>query len=339
MLQAGKNVRLADEAMVKVQVEQLYHSLVSPRPEVEAMIRQLRIVRNLDEKQYVAQKKQLPYIVCSVFNPAFRRTENFAYSEHFMLDIDHLAEKGLSIENVRTRIQGDSRVALCFLSPSRDGLKVLFNLKERCYDSGLYSLFYKQFARSFSEQHGLQQVIDARTSDVTRACFISIDTDAYYNEQADGVDINAYLHLDSPVELFELKHDIVRLEQKEKEELPEEPKKDPDPDSETIERIKALLNPKAVKPEKLVYVPEILNDIIDDLKTYIGQTGAIVKEIRNIQYGKKLNVYVGVKMAEINLFYGKRGFTVVKSPKCGTSEDMNDLVADLVQSFIDSYSS
>ncbi len=86
-----------------------------------------------------------------------------------------------------------------------------------------------------------------------------------------------------------------------------------------------------------VVVPEVLNEIIGDLKKYIEQTGAIVTEIKNIQYAKKIHLRIGLKEAEINLFYGKKGFTVVQSPKSGTDAKMNELAAEIVESFLATY--
>ena len=67
----------------------------------------------------------------------------------------------------------------------------------------------------------------------------------------------------------------------------------------------------------------------------LKETGLIVTEIISIQYGKKIRIKMGLKEAEINLFYGRRGFTVVKSPRCGTNEELNDVSAQLIQAFID----
>lgn len=337
MIQAGKNIRSSEDALMKIKVEQLYHSLRSPKPEIAAKIRQLRIVRDLDKNQYALQKRQLPYIVCGIFNPSFRRTENFAYTEYFMLDIDNLSSKEMDLQQTRDTLQKDSRVVLCFASPGEDGLKLLFKLKERCYDAGLYSLFYKAFVKKFSEQYDLQQVIDEKTSDVARACFISIDPEAYFNPNADTVDTAAFLDMGNPNSLFGLKHE---LEKEAKEEKKKQEENQPtDPDKETVARIKALLNPNArkTKEERQVYVPEVLEEIIGELKNYIEQTGAVVTEIKNIQYGKKIHIQIGLKHAEINLFFGKRGFSVVPSPKCGTSEEMNLLGADLISNFLNTY--
>lgn len=237
MLSVGNNLLSQIDALKKVKVDYLYHSLRNPKPEIRAKIVQLRIIRNLDSKQYTMLKRQLPYVVCASFKPPYRRTENFAYTEYFIMDIDHLYEKGIDLQQVRQKIQMDNRVMLCFLSPSEDGLKVLFRLKERCYDAGLYSLFYKAFLKNFSKQYGLEQAIDDRTSDVCRACFISVDGKAYYNSSAEPVDMNSYLQCDDVNSLFELRNSFVR-EMKEVEEVAVRRENDTEPDSEVIQRVK-----------------------------------------------------------------------------------------------------
>ena len=140
---AGKNVTSNGDKLVKVTEEYVYHTLQHPNADLAARIRQLRTVRDLDVKQYGLLKKQLPYLVCGVFAPPYRNTENFAYIDRFIIDIDHLSEKGLDLENLRSKLKGDSRVMMLFASPGEDGLKVLMRLSERCYDAGIYTLFYR----------------------------------------------------------------------------------------------------------------------------------------------------------------------------------------------------
>lgn len=335
MLSVGTNISSSSDSLKKVPVEYFYHSLRNPKLEVESHIRQLRIIRDLDNKQYSLMKRQLPYIVCGIFNPPLRKTENFAYTEYFILDIDHLSAKELIMSEVRKRIESDDRVLLCFSSPGEDGIKVLFQLKERCYDAGFYSLFYKSFAQSFSKQHQLEQVIDTRTSDVCRACFVSIDHAAFYNSEAVKVDINDYLSPTDTTQLFDLKKELTSKEP------PPSKEKSADPDQDVLNQIKLLLNPKYAnsnKQKKLPYVPEQLEEIMEDLKKYIEQTGVIVYEIINIQYAKKIRFKTGMRQAEINLFYGKHGYSIVQSPRCGTSSDLNQMMADLIEVFLNEYS-
>lgn len=337
MLSTGVNLLRDSDTLRKVTVDYLYHSLRNPKEEVKFRIHQLRVVRSLDEKQYKVLKRELPYIVCGMFNPPYRRTENFAYTEYFIVDIDHISEKGLNLAVVRDQVERDERVVLSFLSPSEDGLKVLFRLKERCYDAGIYSLFYKAFLLAFSKQYHLEQVIDERTCDVCRACFISIDPYAYYCSESIPVDMSTYLSVSDTTSMFDLKHELEQQVKKEKITVMSPDEKIKDPDQETINRIKQLLQPQLkqkLQNKKVPYVPECLDDIINDLKKYIEKTGLIVYEIMNIQYAKKIRCKMGVRLGEINLFYGKRGFSVVQSPRSGTSDELNRLLADLITSYL-----
>ncbi len=336
MISCGKNVRSADECLQRVRVDYLYQCIRVPKAEVASQISQLRIIKNLDAKLYASKKRELPFFVCGVFNPAFRRKENFAYTEYFVLDVDHVREKGFDVNALKQQLMKDDRVMLCFISPGEDGLKLLFKMKSRCYDAGVYSLFYKLFSSAFSKQYGLQQVIDDKTCDVSRACFMSVDPEVYFNPLAILVDWEKIVNEEQTMTLFE---EVKLVEEEQKlisKELNPVEKSGGEPGAETLQRIKALLNPSKSKQMEIkqYFVPGILNDIIEELKRFIESTGAIVKEIRDIQYGKKLSVQVGLRFAEVNLFYGKHGFKVVKSPKRGTSEELNVLIASLIEAFI-----
>ena len=73
---------------------------------------------------------------------------------------------------------------------------------------------------------------------------------------------------------------------------------------------------------------------MDELKHYVEETGVQLYEVQDIQYGKKLRFRMGQKLAEVNLFYGKRGFSVVQTPRGGTSAELNELMVQLVNGFI-----
>lgn len=328
----GTNITAAGDELRKVPVSYFHNSLVHPKPAIEAKIRQLRIVYQLDIKKYGQAKRQLPYVVCGIFTPAIRKKENFAYIDRLIVDIDKLSAKGLDIGEVRGRLQQDPRVMLCFLSPSEDGLKVMFRLKERCYDAGLYSAFYKAFVGRLSTDYGLEQVVDTVTSDVSRACFVSIDPDAYFNPECKPVDLTSFVNEESPVALFAPKKSPKGTDDGNGQ--PE--KKGPqDPADEILAQIKVRLGMRPREPvKKTVYVPEELQTIMGDLKTHIEQTGMYVKEVRNIHYGKKICVEVGLKKGEVNLFFGKHGFSTVISPKCGTDERLNGLLRDVIEQFL-----
>jgi hypothetical protein len=313
---------------------ELFHFIAFPDTLLSTKIRQLRIAYQVAPKQYSELKRTLPYVVCGIFNPPYRKMENFGYIQSFIIDIDHLSSKGLNANSLKTRLKADTRVQLAFTSPSEDGLKVMFRLRERCYDAALFSMFYKEFLHRFSLQYQLEQVADKRTSDVTRACFLSVDPDAFFNQEYESVDMSEYVQPDNPQAVLDL---MAKQKTEERAAQPDKVESSPhDPDKEIMERIKACLNPdaKLLKKKPDVYVPDQLNTIIGNLVSFVEHTGLVVSEVIDIQYGKKLRISMGLKQAEINVFYGRRGFSVVKSPRSGTSEELNEITADLIQTFI-----
>lgn len=333
MIMAGSNIISSDDTLKKIQEEYLYNSLRNPNAKISSFIRQLRIVYNVDRKQYSQLKRSLPYVVCGIFTPPYRKIVNFAYTDRFIVDIDGLQEKGISLESLRKTLCADTRTMMCFSSPSEDGMKIMFRLSERCYDPSVYSVFYKRFLRSFSAQYNLEQAIDSRTSDVTRACFVSHDENAFYNPLADAVNIDSFVDLTDTSDFF----DCLNKSDNENGNIDiSEEKVSPDPDKETMEKIKNILNPKLqkAKENRDVYVPIQLDKIIPGLTEYLHGLGISVTETINIQYGKKIRMSVGMKSAEVNLFYGKRGFTVVVSPRNGTNMELNDLTSRAIQVYI-----
>lgn len=335
----GYNLLASADPLQEVDLQDIFRMIKSPERDFQMQINHLRMVKTLDEKQYSSLKRQLPYFVCGKFNPSFRRIANFAYTESFVVDIDHLSLKEYKLEELRLRLQSDPRVVFSFKSPGQDGLKLLFSLSERCYDAGRFSAFYKVFLQRFSDEYGLEQVIDSRTCDVTRACFLSVDNAAYVNENAESVNIAEYMNFENESEQLFMEHQAdMWLEQKVEE------TKVPvlsEPDDDVLNYIKRTLSEKkknipVVAPP--IVVPQVLEDIINDVKREIEKTGIVVNQILNIQYGKKIQVSLGVRKGEINLFYGsKHGFSVVQSPKRGTSPELNEVVADIITCFLALY--
>ena len=333
----GSNITSVNDQLAKLPEEYFYNSLIHTKPHIQALISQLRTLYSIDPKQYSKAKKSLPYIVCGIFKPEFRRKENFSYIECFIVDIDKLSTKEIKMDELRQRLNADQRVMMCFASPSEDGLKLMFRLKERCYDPGLYSVFYKEFIRRFALEYGLDQVVDRSTSDVSRACFVSMDTSATYNPQCEPVDLKDFVNTDDPLQFFDIKHAVDKVEKEllSSEEAKTAAKQRREPGKEVIDQIRQKLGMRQRPlPEKKVFVPEELQAIMNDMKTYIEETGMMVKEIISIQYGKKIRAQLGLRQAEVNVFFGKRGFTVTVSPRSGTDEELNQLLADAARQFL-----
>ncbi len=334
MLYLGKNITAPADALQPITEEQLLERIARPTDDLKTLTERLRTIRTIDAKRYAALKRSLPYFVGSTFNPALRHTNNFAYCSHFVLDIDHISEKGLDKEQLRQAFVADTRVLLCYTSPSQDGLKLLFRLRERCYDAGIFTLFYRVFARQFAQQHHIEQVVDSKTCDVTRASFICYDPMAYHNLLADEIDLGAFVNTSDNTALFDQKRAVER--DSAQKSAPAEPA-DKDPDDDAMQKIKEVLGlyrARVQRERAAVYVPAELNGVMAALCASLAEVGMVVSDVTDIQYGKQIKVALGNRRAECNLFYGKRGFRTVPSTRTGTDLELNAMLQELICAFL-----
>ena len=73
---------------------------------------------------------------------------------------------------------------------------------------------------------------------------------------------------------------------------------------------------------------------MERLLPYIVDAGIGIDGVINIHYGKKIKMKVNFREAEINLFYGKKGYSVVQSSRKGTNDELNSLCAELINQFL-----
>lgn len=327
MIMAGRNIKQFNDPLQAVELSQLFSSIKSPKPVNYELIKQLRIVQSINPKQYRKLKTQLPYITCGIFKPRYRKTENFGSIEYFVLDIDHISEKGMDKEALRQKLEKDARVCLLFISPGGDGFKVFFRLKEKCYDAQKYAIFYRAFANEFSQKYHLEQVLDKQTSDVARACFVSYDPKAYFNSECELVNMVSYVDFNNLLEVKELERSFKVQKNKVKESEAKEVMTD-----DLMEAIKLKLNPNLKsRPAKKIYVPDILERIIETVTKSVNEYDIMVKEVKSIHYGKQFTFSIDeLRWAEINIFYGKKGFSIVKSMKSGSNEELAEIVKTIL---------
>ncbi len=334
MISFGKNIRLPNDPLEKITLKQLADKIKNPGKGYIDFITQLRELQSIDPKKYREWKAKLPYAVAAVFHPPYRKKEHFAKTDYFILDIDHLSDKEINIENLVSRLASDERIALMFRSPSNDGLKLFFKLKEPLFDAGKYSLFYKIFAQKFALHYGLNQVVDKKTSDVSRACFLSYDPDVRFRSEVLPVDMAQYINFEDEIQVNFLKNELKEQQKSHPVTTPVDVAKNTVPE-EIIRQIREKLNPRLVtKKEKNIYVPEELNAIIDKVKESLAEYHIVVDEIINIHYGKQFRMKLENMRAEINVFYGKRGYSVVKSTKSGMNADLVDAAHQIISSVL-----
>ena len=330
MVQVGQKIYQMNDLMSEMSEYDLHLQIMKPSDEIHQKLTQLNRVKLIDHKLYTFQKKMLPYFVCAHFEPAIRKSENFCYTKSFILDFDHIAEHGFILDDLKSKLIKDERVMMCFSSPSKNGLKVLFKMEEACYDYQIMAVFVKSFSTEFATEYGIDEILDRQCFDVTRACFFSEDADCYYNENAKPLNMRDHIQAEKTYDLFgenAAVNAVIKAENEEEiETLPTE---------QAFDFIKSKLNPKAIKIDRKQYfVPDEIENILPQLLSFIEDCQLEVEQVSDIHYGKKFQLKSGISKAEVNLFYGKKGFTIVESPKSGTNSELNSLCADLIKTFL-----
>lgn len=337
MLSFGKHITQAGDPLQKIHVEQLHKLIREPTAELKELIEQLRIVLNIDTQRYRMLKRDLPYFVCAHFHPSVRISQNFVSTSSFVLDIDHIGEKNLNVQHLTDRLKKDKRIAMIFVSPSGDGLKLLFRFSKPLHDAVKYKLFYKQFCMQFSRKYQLEQVLDGRTNDVTRATFLSYDPHAYYNPLATPIELDEWINFSNELDLLEIETAI----SKDKKEKIEPLSLDSCDDKvelthDVLLELRKKLNPRVQKREekKAFFVPEQVDELLKQIQERIEGSGLGIKEVQAIHYGRKLVFESGLLWAEVNIFYGKRGYSAVKTPKRGSNPELAELCYQTILSII-----
>ena len=334
MIRLGKHVTQSGDQLLDVAMDKLYRAILNPSGEVASLQKRLQAVRAIDPSQYRKMKTSLPYVVCADFHPKTRRKENFLHTERFILDLDHISEANFDLEVLRNQFQADPRVELAYASPSGDGLKLFFRLSRSISDPAYYAAFYKAFALRLQSQYGLEQVLDGKTHDVSRCCFVSFDPNAFYNPEAEQINTEEYLRKEDLYALDELRLAIKEAENIQKSEGKDKPNalSNPLPD-DTIRRIKEKMGLKIKAPRHKDYIqPEALEGIMTQMKDVLQEVELTLISADPISYGRKckisspnLNIW-----AELNVFLGKRGLSFVPTTKTGSDKELaKEIVAYL----------
>lgn len=339
MISVGKKIKQPNEQLIQISIDRLYKGLTNSDSELYQKLSFLRTLQGLDNNKYRAAKLELPYFVCAQFHPSIRKKNNFSKTNYFILDLDHLHQFDRSVPELKNELRNDEQILLMFASPSNDGLKVMFKFKSPITDAMYYSLFYKIFAGSFTKKYGLEGIVDIKTNDVSRCCFMSYDLDTYYNPNPALIDPAAYTNGQDINLLSGLHKELKELEKEHKTALDNVTKVfDPNtslPDT-ILQQIKQRINPnlRTKPPKKEHFQPIEIDEIIVPLEEYLNSNEIKLLEVKPISYGKQLRMAADKYWAEVNLFYGKKGFTVVKTSKTGSSAELAEICAVLIRQFL-----
>ena len=339
-LSFGTHLLSQDEQMTSITMTDLYTMIRQKDSSLASQQAVLRSILSIDAQKYRNLKKNLPYFVCGKFVTGRRKMDEFTSTSGFVIDIDHYNHPNKTLDELKEELAVDNRIALLYTSPSGNGLKILFILDMPCQDANIYAAFYRQFAMSFAKEHDITNFVDYKTNDVTRACFLAHDPNCRINPNATTISIDKYVNLNN-VDMFlnnDRLLDSTCNDLTYQEEVDCETTKSVDPNEETLKHIRDILTvnkrKRTQKEDTMFIVPTEIKNIMDGLRALIDEAGVELYETRGIQYGIKLMLRTTLLQAEINVFYGKRGYSVVLSPKKGTSKQLGCMMQELVSDYL-----
>ncbi len=307
--------------------------------------RQYRHLLALDTAAARRQKTTLPYCTGSDFGPAaVRHSQHFVRAWYAIFDFDHLADHALSPADVKARLATDARILLAFTSPSGDGVKAIIRFARPLTDAGRFRATYLAAAQELTHRHHLPAgALDSRTHDPARACFLSHDPALYFAPGAQAVDPDTYADALELALLHPARPAAARATAT--AEGPASATADVDasepapaalgPSATDLDALLAELRPVRPAPLRLgVEVPACLLDLADRLGPAAAARGLVVRAIAPIRFGQQVQLAVGSRagaaFGEVNVFWGQRGFTFVKTTRRGSDGRVAEIAARLL---------
>lgn len=139
--------------------------------------RQVEALRAAPKHEQDRLKRALDYVTpAGTFAPTRANAHLQEASRLLVLDFDDLPDVAAARELLFADSMLGPEIALLFISPSGTGLKAFLRL-DPAYD---YAENFDAVATYLTHYYaGLQVALDAKCRDVSRACFLSFDPDAY----------------------------------------------------------------------------------------------------------------------------------------------------------------
>jgi VirE N-terminal domain len=296
--------------------------------ELADQITKLRRVNAIDRAAYRRLKPLLPYFCPAQCRGGVRRSDHFEQADAWVIDADHCGANLEALETLKQSLLSDPRILLMFISPGGDGLKIVFKLSAPCTDTKSFSESYKAFSMAFAKQYQLDDFIDYKTHDCTRVCFYSSDKQAFFNPNAETIPFTDFLPL---FDLF----DYVEAKQ---QPLGEQPKRPPGNESHNIdpEVYKEIITKLSGKPPRTLppnplHVEDALRFALESLAPILLEHAITITQISEIQYGKRIAVQHQKNTAECNIFFGKRGYSVIGLYRRHHNHELTELIVRLIE--------
>lgn len=308
----GTNVKSQQEELLPVSLSYIVELISTAGSSLHRQTDTLRRVRKYSSERYRTMKVALPYCTCSHFSPATRRLDHLDHAMGMILDIDWPSQLD---DAVYERIKADPRVVLAYVSPSGHGAKVMFALETPITDAALYTRFYRWFSHAFAGSYHLLEVLDFKNCDATRVSFLCHDPDVYVN----------YDPLLLDVEMMPSMHRSITTADNPKT---HDTSIAPDVYRDILHKLgsKPKLRKRA-EPSVSAYVERVMPQLEQALAEY----GIRIAQLEGLQYGAKVTVLLGGDTAEVNIYHGKKGYTVVSTAKSGTHARLAETTKHIIE--------
>ena len=327
--------------------EELHRLLVSGDEGLASQGAMLRQLAQSDPAGYQQRKRFLPYYIAATFREGIRRIDHLQAAHGWTLDLDHSFQTAEQFAALREQLWRDPRVWLLYVSPSGQGLKLLFRFAEPLTGSKAFSDAYQAFARQFARQYELGDSLDFKTHDVTRVSFLSHDPEARLRSEPLPLQPLTYLQLSGgfvPVGTWQ-EPEKTPTDEPPEAPLPEAPDGDESPFREDAEgsgepsdsqweAIRQALGQGRPQRRRQVSLPAEVEALSPAIIAAAQDLGLTLKDTLDLNYGRKFVFAYQHQWAEVNVYYGKHGFSVVRSPKSGSHPGLREVIYDLVHQLI-----
>jgi len=320
----GQSLLQTGSTLEPKSLAEIRNIISEPNSALQQLTYRLRLLFAINLEAYQAMKKKLPYICGSEFENGVRKKTAFLQTTGWVIDIDKM-DATVDYGSLSKRLASFPGIVLIYISPSGKGIKALVKLKSPINSVVESETAFKNYLTKLADQLNIESFIDFKTYDVTRVSFLCSDENIWIDEIKQGIDHQDYL----PTE----------------QQLPwdKEAKTAGGANSNLTEeiysKIKLRLQPNSLKPKAanvMLNIPETLWEILP-----IIIEEALLNELqvehRTISYGLKLTFRYRHQFADLNLFYGKRGFSIVQTPTKGSQPELLDIGFRIVTNCVNSF--
>lgn len=205
MLQAADELKTQEEELIVSLGERVYSNKLNTisfeeiingirsDEDIKKKIEKIRKISDKKKRKEV-KKQNLMYFNMGLFKDDIRRNTHLITTKHLLFDFDTLTPELL--KDKIEELKKDKTVFVMFVSPSGNGLKIIYRLDKEITDYERFSEIYKYYAAKFEIDLGAEP---DKTSDVSRPCFISYDPDIYVNCEAEPLETDIEESISSEV--------------------------------------------------------------------------------------------------------------------------------------------